>query len=374
MDVRRLNDLLDRYHKGGCTAEELKEIEQWYTQLGDSSLKAPMSSDPSENEAYLHNQYQYFEARIKKDRPTSRILPILKAAAVLVLIIGGSLLFLLFRNQGIQKPETVLADIGPGGDHATLTLPDGKTMQLDSIKNGNIALMGNQQAIKTGNGSLIYNDNGSSTETLAYNILATPRGGKYMICLPDGTKVWLNAATSLRFPVAFSRKERRVEVIGEAYFEIAPDPQRPFFVSSGSQVIKVLGTHFNVSAYAEEKNITTTLLQGRVMVNTQKDGIMLSPGQAAVFENGKVSSHTADIEQAVAWKDGILDMNGQSLEEVMRKIARWYDVEIIYQNQIPTKILSGQMDRELKLSELVQGLRTMGLDIKMEGKKLIINS
>lgn len=374
MDKGRLNDLLDRYQKGRCTAEELEEIEQWYRQLGDSSLKTPIDSDSDESEAYVDNQYRDFKTRIKNDSTLKRILPLLKVAAVLVLLIGGSLLLLLFRKEGTTQPTGVLADIGPGGDHATLTLSDGKTLHLDSIENGSISLTGNLQAIKTGNGSLIYNGSTSNTETPLYNILSTPRGGKYMIRLADGTKVWLNAATALRFPIAFSAKERKVELSGEAYFEIESDPQKPFLVYSGTQEIKVLGTHFNVMAYPEEKNITTTLLEGRVMVNTGGSNVNLFPGQAAVLENGKISSRKADVEQAIAWKDGILDMNGLSLEEVMRKIARWYDVEIIYKNQIPTKKLSGQMDRGLMLSELVEGLRTMGLDIRIKGKKLIIIS
>lgn len=276
-------------------------------------------------------------------------------------------------------------DIRPGGNKAYLTLSDGSKIILDNVSNGTLARQGAAQITKLDSGRLSYNLKAIpnlSSNIISYNTLTTPRGGQYRIILSDGTAVWLNASTSLRFPIAFAGKERRVEVKGEAYFEVAKNAAMPFIVKAGSSEIKVLGTHFNVMAYADDKLIKTTLLEGRVEVSSDKRTssgkagslVVLQPGQQAQLDkNNEIKVMDADIEEAIAWKNGNFIFNNETLESILAKISRWYDVKIDYQIDPENKTFSGKISRSQNISEVLNMFElTETIHFKIAGKTITV--
>jgi len=303
------------------------------------------------------------------------------AAAILFVFISSAIYFLANTNTkengAFVKNETSKEkknDRLPGGDKAMLTLADGSQIVLDSAGNGILAQQGNTKIIKQQDGQLIYNPAGEGTGEIAYNTLATPRGGQYKITLPDGSKVWLNAASSLKYPAAFTGNERKVEITGEAYFEIAKDESRPFKVQLNQMEVEVLGTHFNINGYTDEEVIRTTLLEGRVKINTQDGHNFLKPGQQAQLQkSGRIKLvDQADLEETMAWKDGNFQFENSDIQTVMRQIARWYDVEIEYKGTVSRHFI-GTISRNVNLSQVLTMLQQTG-EVKfiIEGKKVIV--
>jgi len=312
-----------------------------------------------------------------------------------------SLAAVLYQYKQVNSPigkKQQAAVIVPGGNKAVLILEDGKHIVLDDASKGEIARQSNMVITKTGDGQLIYDTSGKTAhgqnKRVQYNILTTPRGGQYSIVLPDGSKVWLNAASSLRYPTKFDENSRLVELNGEAYFEIAPlryakkGKRVPFRVISGDHIVEVLGTHFNVSSYSDEKIITTTLLEGKVkVIRSQKVGplpkrmeVMLKPGEQSVISLREVqaakgiSVRPANTEETVAWKNGQFQFKDADLPTIMRQIARWYDVDVEFQGKIPEEKFRGKISRGVPISQLFQILQTSGVDFKTEGRKIIIKS
>jgi transmembrane sensor len=302
------------------------------------------------------------------------------AAAAILLLIVSSVFVLVNRkekNSTIAKkaqPQLQQDDRLPGGDRAILTLADGSSIVLDSAGNGMLAQQGATEIIKKEDGQLLYNSSGTSTDAVAYNLLQTPRGGQYKITLPDGSKVWLNAASSLKYPVVFSGKERRVEITGEAYFEITKDAARPFKVQLNQMEVEVLGTHFNINSYTDEETVRTTLLEGRVKIITASENKFLQPGQQAQLKpsgNMKIVNDV-NLEETVAWKDGNFQFENSDIKEVMRQLARWYDVEVSYQGTINKHFIGG-ISRNVKLSQVLSMLQQTGeVRFIIEGKKIIV--
>jgi transmembrane sensor len=294
------------------------------------------------------------------------------AAVILFMAIGG---YWWSNNSKTNKTpadsvvsiEVDMMDLPPGGNKAILTLADGSTIVLDSAANGNLAQQGSMQVVKKSNGELEYKTlgkNGGDSE-VRYNTMSTPIGGQFKLQLPDGSRVWLNALSSITFPTSFTGNERVVNVSGEVYFEVAKNENMPFKVQvNGIKEIEVLGTHFNVNAYKEESGTTTTLLEGSVKIGNS----VLKPGEA--YHNGMVEK--ADISRVVAWKNGLFVLDNLSLKKLLPEISRWYDVEVVYE-KIPEIKLWGKMGRDLNLSQVLVGLRDMGLHCRLEnGKRLII--
>jgi len=297
------------------------------------------------------------------------------AAAIILLVLGTGGYIWLHRSSkdlattNIAPP--VKNDIAPGGNKAILTLSGGQQIILDSAHKGNLTVQGNARVSKTDSGQLTYQSMGNSTGSgLVYNTLATPRGGQYQLTLPDGTQVWLNAASSLIYPTAFSGNERTVQLTGEAYFEVTHDKKRPFKVKVGGQVIEDIGTHFNVNAYTDELIQTTTLLEGAVRIG----GHILKPGEkASVAASGTVHVSKGDPEQAIAWKNGLFDFTDNDLPTVMRQLARWYNVDIKYEGKIPERQFTGMIGRSLTLTQVLKGLAREGVQYRIEeGNHLII--
>lgn len=304
------------------------------------------------------------------------------AAAVLLVSLSG--LYWWLRKE--PSPEIVKIpgneqqqEILPGKNGAVLTLADGRQVVLDSLGNGVVATQGGGQVVLQ-NGRLSYNGAGSATGEPEYNTMQTPKGRQFNLRLPDGTMVWLNAASSLRYPVVFSGKERRVEIKGEAYFEVTQNQQQPFIVSVNDRAeVEVLGTSFNVNAYDNESSIRTALLEGSVRVsgNTTKPGksaVVLKPGQQArVTGSENISVEKADTDKVLAWKNGAFNFNGSSLDEIMRQLERWYDIEVEYESGIPDIRLGGELSRDVSLTDLLKGLKESELHFRIEaGRKLVI--
>ncbi len=336
------------------------------------------------------------------DRPTTRSHTSLRyrnlrwwtAAAALILLAGG----IWFYRTGLPAPSAIAGshplnrDAAPGGNRAILTMADGSTILLDSAATGQLALQGHTKVLKLNSGLLVYNsidpshpanstspaaNNSADRGSLVYNTITTPRGGQYQVLLPDGTKVWLNAASSLKFPTAFTGKERTVELTGEAYFEVAANAHLPFMVQANEGMkVQVLGTHFNLNAYRDEPMAKTTLLEGSIRISNGTDTHLLTPGQQAVLNNnssGIQVSNDADLDEAVAWKNGMFIFNSLPLEAIMRQMERWYDVEVSYEGNIKNVSFNGQISRYSNASKMLDMLATTGeVHFKIENKKIIV--
>jgi len=300
------------------------------------------------------------------------------AAASAILIIGLAT-FLLTRNSHPAKPDTVQMasnEILPGKEGAVLTLADGAQLVLDSLGNGVIAAQNGTQ-VKLMDGHLAYEAATANVSEIAYNTLTTPNGRTFRIMLPDGTNVWLNAASSIRYPTAFAGNERKVTITGEAYFEVAPDKKLPFRVNVNNKAaIEVLGTHFNVNAYNNEPAIHTTLLEGSVKVSTA-DGqpAVLKPGQQAVVKQGDLLTihNNANIDKVMAWKNGLFNFQDVPLKEAMRQLERWYDIEVLYEGDIPDVQLVGEMTKDVTLNDLLVLLDKIRVKCRLEGRKMIVS-
>ena len=310
------------------------------------------------------------------------------AAALLLLVgLGAGIRFIWFNPSVKPEPAPIAKSaqmpLTPGSDRAWLRLADGSVVYLDSTETGLLASQAGMRLEKRDDGSIVYQSMPGITEpvdAMVYNEIRTPRGGQYQVVLSDGTHVWLNAETSLRFPVAFKGPERKVDLQGEAYFEVAKDVGRPFRVMTTESVVEVYGTHFNVNAYADEASVRTTLLEGRVGVRSTVDGSpgklqMLSPGQqASVKVDGSVDvDDRVDTEEAIAWKNGRFQFNSADIRSIMRQIARWYDAEVVFQGN-PSLHFTGQITRRDDVSRVLQMMEMTGeVHFRIEGRKIYVN-
>ena len=301
------------------------------------------------------------------------------AASILILISVGSYYWISdFSKKEIIKKEIaskyIKNDIAPGTNKAILTLGDGSSLILDDAHKGIIAQQANTKIVKLGNGRLAYDVVRVNPDKILYNTISTPRGGKYQLVLPDGSNVILNAASSIRFPVAFTGNERKVEVMGEAYFEVTKDKNRPFKVAVKDMNIEVLGTHFNIKAYDNEKLIKTTLLEGAVKVSKGEIVATLSPGeQAQLNSQGKIKiDKNVNINEEVAWIKGWFVFNATDIEEIMRQISRWYDVDIVYEGRISKETFSGMVNRNSNVSQVLKIMEQAGVKFKIEGREIIV--
>jgi transmembrane sensor len=283
------------------------------------------------------------------------------------------------------SPKPILKnDVAPGGNKAILTLADGSSIVLDSASNGTLGQQGNIKIIKLDNGLLAYSVNGkqlTENDEAFYNTISTPRGGQYQITLADGTMVWLNAASSIRFPVLFTGTQRKVEITGEVYFEVAKNKTMPFKVKATSSEIEVLGTHFNVNAYEDEATTKTTLLEGSIKVSTAsfvsntQTTKFLQPGQQASSSNdGKINIlSNADLEETMAWKNGRFQFKSTDLKSMLRQIARWYDVDVEYRGNVDLHF-TGQLTRNENVSKVFEKLAlTNEVHFKIEGRRIIVS-
>ena len=379
MKKQNLDQLLDKYKSGECTPDEIAFIESWYLTYKESHTE---DLSLAEREKDLDEVWRNLNWVSNKKRVVTW--PRIAAAASILLCLSTGGYYLLHKKQNQQQitqnhlPENV-EDIAPGGNKATLTLSNGKQIILTGAQKGKIATQGKTSISKTADGQVVYtaNVNEDSNSTLAYNTMTTPKGGQYWVILPDGSKVLLNAASSLTYPIAFKGKERKVELTGEAYFEVVHNTSSPFRVIAMGQTVEDIGTHFNINAYNDEQIIRTTLLEGRIKVSTGYQQAVLQPGQQSQINtnserlNMRVIEH-ADEEEAMAWKNGLFELKGTSIQQVMCSAARWYDLNVIYEGEKPKLKLSGRISRNVNLSGLINILRYEGLRCKIDGKNVTI--
>jgi ferric-dicitrate binding protein FerR (iron transport regulator) len=311
----------------------------------------------------------------KQKKGKAPVLTLARTAAAACVLLAGIGAWLFFsRRQPDDKVKTIAEkEVAPGFNKAVLTLADGAKITLDSVHTGELTKQDNVAVVNSINGGLMYQTATSykpqATSKVLYNTLTTPRGGQYQLMLPDGTKVWLNAASSITYPTAFTGDERKVEITGEAYFEVVHDKKKPFRVKTARQVIEDIGTRFNVNAYADEPAQVTTLLEGSVRIG----GRVLKPGeQAATTIPGEVIVSRGDPTQAVAWKNGFFDFSDASLQTVMRQLARWYDVEVRYEGSIRERQFNGMIGRTLTLGQVLRGLTAEGIHHRIEKNNQLI--
>ena len=385
--------LVSKYIANTCTREELAHLlelikKEEYTDdltriLKDNWQNSKQHSDAEEidldqkffllmEEAGSKTQKRVIGGRIKRRRFYYA------AAAIFLCVISIGTYFLFQAGTKSQMAFTQnlkmeKSDVAPGGNKAVLTLSDGSSIILDSSLNGTLTNQGNTKIMKQ-NGILSYNSQKDQPGKILYNTVSTPRGGQYQLMLSDGTKVWLNATSSLRFPASFGENERKVELMGEAYFEVAKNASKPFKVKVNGMEVEVLGTHFNINSYEDESAIRTTLLEGSVKLNRNHASAILKPGQqAGVDKKGKISiSSDVDMSEAIAWKEGKFQFERADIYQVMRQISRWYNVDIEYKGTVSNHF-GGTISRDVNLSQVLKMLHlTGGVKFDIQDHKVVV--
>ncbi|MDR6568993.1 DUF4974 domain-containing protein [Chitinophaga ginsengisegetis] len=379
--------LIEKYLAGTITPAEEAQLMAWYQDHNQTDVEWPSENADEEEQVRLRmllRMNQQINTPVTRSGTTRRLWYYLSAAASVLLIVGFATYFYYPQIHRSTRPAVIardVKDIGPGGNKAILTLANGDKVVLEEAKNGLISQQGNTSVNKTGSGSLLYNkEAGSAAATIVYNTLSTPYGGQYQMTLQDGTKVWLNAGSSLRFPASFPGNERNVILTGEAYFEVAKDNARPFFVtvnagSGAPMTVRVLGTHFNINAYPDEQHNIVTLLEGAVKVGCGQENALLAPGKEAILNrtSGKINIKDGDTEGAVAWKNGYFLFENEKIESIMRQISRWYDVEISYQGDVSGKAIGGSLSRSKNVSEVLNMLELTGtVHFKINGRRITV--
>lgn len=408
----RYQELAAKWLNNTATQDEREEFAQWYNsgQDKDINLSENYVSNEEELEARIYSRID--NAISASDNPSFlrnyRWYSVASAAAIIVFIFSVTLYFYSDTKQAeifvakkiVSKPAVEVPkkansfiplvksellsenDIEPGEDKAILTLGDGTKIILDDAQNGVLANQGGNSILKAAEGELIYT---FSTEinavhpegnfdSIFFNTIETPKGGKFQVRLPDGSKVWLNAASSLRFPTRFEGSKRQVELHGEAYFEVAHDESKIFEVNTRNQTVQVLGTHFNINAYEDEPSVNTTLLEGSVRISDLRTNIsqMLKPGEQSKLTERIEIINVKNTAEAVAWKEGYFQFHEADIKTVMRQIERWYDVSVIYEGDVPTHRFGGEIERSLSLIQVLKVLEKTKVHFRLEGREVIV--
>lgn len=397
MDESSAKDLLRKYRDNTLTEEEMALLESWYLARAKS---ANLAVNTDELEKQLDMVWESLPLNQEKAlRQKTRTISMLKwvgvAASVAIAVTIGITFFRKTKPQLPVNQNVIAGDAMPGDNRAKLTLANGQSIMLHEAVTGKLAQQGETAVIKTKQGEIVYEfqtqEGNGPARDLTYNTISTPRAGQYRIKLPDGTGVWLNAASSIRFPTVFPTEERVVEIVGEAYFEVAKVSKNskrvPFKVKSGNQIIEVLGTRFNVNSYADEGAIKTTLLEGSIKLKVsgaEDRGVLLKPGdQARLVTNfRKNDSRQArpfevkqiDTSNVIAWKEGYFRFDNVGLPELMRQLARWYDMEVVYEGSIKDYEFVGQIERDAKLSKVLRILELGDVHFKIDNKKIIVTN
>jgi ferric-dicitrate binding protein FerR (iron transport regulator) len=396
MSNDRLKYLLEQYAADVSTPEETKELFGWIKKSKDDTLLKEKIKElwaGYENGKQLPDvDWDVIYTKIINTPVIGQrhLWPRIAAAAVIIVLLTAGSYFIFTKRQVKQTAaiETTQEfknnDVAPGGNKAVLTLANGAQIILDSAGNGALTQQGNTKIIKLDNGQLSYNSlNGSQTlpDKVFYNTISTPRGGQYQVVLADGSKVWLNAASSLRFPTSFTGQEREVELTGEGYFEVAHDATKPFKVSVNGIEVRVFGTHFNINAYNDEATIKTTLLEGSVKVGKGSASKVIRPGEQAQIENDgnalnpKIMVQAVDVDAAVAWKNGRFIFHGNDIQSVMRQLARWYDIDVNYQGNVTDEEFVGVINRSRyeNISEILDMLeKTRTVSFAISGRNVTV--
>lgn len=378
MPSKNAKILLEKYRTGNLTNEEKVMVELWLFNFRNEG------ADLSEETIETIGKDVFRELPLKQ--PQTRLLwrRIFVAACLFIAAAIGLLFYLNSTHKVTQPLAAVAEDILPGGNKAVLTLSNGKKISLTDVGKGELAKQSGIRISKTRDGQLVYQVSTSDlpvgSAEVEYNTVETPRGGQYQIDLPDGTKVWLNAASHLKFPLSFANlTERRIELTGEAYFEVEKDAGKPFVVSTEKQSVHVLGTHFNVNAYGDDPIVKTTLLEGSVRV--QHEGVpgdyrILVPGQQSQISLAATPIQVVKVDPLIetAWKNGKFSFENEPIENIMRQISRWYDVDVVYQDNVAGKTVWGSINRYSNVSKVLSVVeRTGKIHFKVKGRRVIVS-
>ncbi|MBO9682945.1 MAG: FecR domain-containing protein [Flavisolibacter sp.] len=411
VDPNRLDFLLEKFSQNEVSEAEFEELCELINDHENEPAIKGILQQGLHNAPFARLDQTKMDKMLSKvllteSKPVRRLYPFRRiaaaAAAIIVLVLGAGAWYGFFNHKkgnevAVSNPALPTDVKAPATNRAMVTLANGQSVYLDSVNNGQLALQGNVKLVKLANGQIAYSalqqgfdgaqpDKGGNE--LVYNTLTNPRGSKVIdMTLSDGSRVWLNAGSSVTYPVAFVGKERKVSITGEAYFEVAHDADKPFKVGKGGMEVTVLGTHFNVNAYDDEQAIKLTLLEGSVRVTLgqgfggaqpdkgDRPSLIIAPGQQAVLRQAQDDIHVVndvDVDGVMAWKNGYFQFSGSDVPTVMRQIARWYDVDVSYEGQIPERRFAGQMDRHANLSKVLRILEESNVHFRLEGRKLIV--
>jgi ferric-dicitrate binding protein FerR (iron transport regulator) len=388
-----MEELFKRYLNNQCSISEVKELLRYFNvpenemrlrALITESLEIMDDGDDANHWSPAIDE-TFIVLKKQLDAEKGKLVPIVRrtwfrVAAAAVFLVGGFALYYSVhqhQQQGLVKADRSKQEGGASNNKAILTLSDGSTISLETAEKGKLTQEGNTEISKPIEGQLLYNSLNEKPTEVVFNSIVTPRGGQYQLTLSDGSKVWLNAASSLRFPASFTGKERKVALTGEAYFEVAKNASMPFKVSvPGKAEVEVLGTHFNVNAYSDEAAMNTTLLEGsvKVIVPATRESRIIVPGeQAQLHGDGQINvDKNANMERAMAWKNGTFNFSNEDFEMVFRQLSRWYDVDVVIKGQLPKRHFTGEIPRSLELPEVLKLLEKNNVSCKLEGKKLIV--
>ncbi|MFQ6600123.1 FecR family protein [Flavobacterium sp. C3NV] len=377
MNENEILALLKKYQEGTLSNEDKDKVDAWY-------LHKASNSNLQLNEYELEDSYEYLKAKLplKQETKVIRIWPRVAVAASIAVLLGTGIFYFTKPKEQIPQVAEKPQEIAPGGNRGILTLSNGKQIVLADISaKDTIAKEGEEDevTIKMGaNGVITYIINpkadASKADANLFNTLSTPTGGQYNIVLADGTKVYLNAVSSIKYPTQFNGDQRIVELDGEAYFEVAKNKNKPFIVKSGDQDIEVLGTHFNVHAYDNESVVKTTLLEGSVAVSYKNQKAILKPGQQSNVSDkfNKITIKQVDTEAAIAWKNGRFKFDNADLKTVMRQLERWYGIKVEYRGDVSDVRFNGGTFMNKNLSEVLKVLELSNIKFKVEGKTIIV--
>ncbi|SDF40165.1 FecR family protein [Mucilaginibacter pineti] len=384
MQKQEFLQLVDKYLKGQASDREEQLLLNFFDSFqSDEDWDKAVSGTKQQLEDKMLQRLQHAvrQSNSQQHRGVFNLFTFrnIAAAAITFAIIGTAAFYGL--KQRAVKPLTaankpvVKHDVNPGKNAAILTLDNGEQVVLDSAKIGTLAKKGKISIKKTKDGQVIYTaDKGAAPAgaQISYNTISTPRGGQYQVILPDGTRVWLNAASSLKFPTAFVGNQRNVELNGEAYFEVAKNAAKPFNVKVNAMNVKVLGTHFNIMAYNDEDAMKTTLLEGSVQLINGALSNYLKPGEQGVVKGNNVKVMSVDADKAIAWKNGFFEFDRSSIEDIMKQLSRWYDTEVTYEGKMPDDEFVGKIERSVKLSQVLHVLELNHVHFKIENKKITV--
>lgn len=386
IDNNELVLLIRKYLSGEASAQEIAFVERYYAFFEllppiDDVNEKPLDALSVEMKTGIDEKIRLAEQPTVIPFYRKKGWRLIAAAIISLLLVIGMLLYtkptLFDRQENLaQTNEPAKSDIMPGSNKATLILGNGAVITLDSAKTGRLADQDAATILKVADGQLAYDAIENPLAPAQYNMLSTPRGGQYAVTLPDGSKALLNAQSTIRFPTVFNGRERKVEITGEVYFEVAKDPNKPFIASVAGMAVEALGTQFNVNAYQEESTMATTLLEGKVRVTYGKAAHTIEPGQQVLVQDrtGATSLYTAvDVAAVMAWKNGLTVFKSQDIESIMRQLSRWYDVDIVYEGNIPDQTFTGTISRDAKLSAVLNMLEYAGIHFKIDNRKIIVS-
>ena len=390
IDENKVRQLAQKYLNGTASDDEKQLLHEWYDTVNAGEIEIVFTENPQTVKSFGLEALAELKKMIAADKNVSRQPAVIRmfpvrwaAAASVIMILGLSYYFIFLNNHPDRQQQSVTqlqgADVNPGAFKAKLTLSDGSTIVLDSSELVELTKQGNTSLINK-NGKLQYDDNGTGGDVL-YNTVSTANGETYSLILADGSTVTLNSSSSVRFPVAFPGSERRIEITGEAYFKVSKNVKQPFIVTVKGMNVQVLGTEFNINAYDGENVIAATLIEGSVKVFTDNSStrpassVILNPNQQAQLANDRLKVFSdVNMDEVIAWKEGKFYFESADLKTILKQFSRWYDIEVIYEGRVSNEKFFSIINRNTALSNVLKSLQANGINFKIEGKKLFVQS